>query len=75
NEPYLSQESWWNLDARGAYAFGPNEQFEIAVWGKNLTGEKYCAGLVSLQGLAESLLCTGNYSDPTYGVTAGIRFD
>lgn len=75
NEPYLSQESWWNLDARGAYAFGPNEQFEIAVWGKNLTGEKYCAGLVSLQGLAESLLCTGNYSDPTYGVTASYHFD
>ena len=75
NAPYLSQESWWNLNARGSYAFGPDEQFEIAVWGKNLTGEEYCTGLVSLQGLSESLLCYGNYSDPTYGVTAGIRFD
>ena len=75
NAPYLSQDGWWNLDARGAYAFGPNQEFEIAVWGKNLTGEGYCGGLVSLQGLAESLLCYGNYSDPTYGVTAGYRFE
>ena len=75
NAPYLSQDGWWNLDARGAYAFGPNQEFEIAVWGKNLTGEGYCGGLVSLQGLSESLLCYGNYSDPTYGVTAGYRFE
>ena len=75
NAPYLSQEGWWNLDARGSYAFGPNQQYEIAVWGKNLTGQEYCTGLVSLQGLSESLPCYGNYSGTTYGVTASYRFE
>ena len=76
NAASLSQEGWWNLDARGSYAFGPNQQYEIAVWGKNLTGQEYCSGLVTLKdAAAESHLCYGNYSDPTYGVTASYRFD
>ena len=76
NAAHLSQDGWWNLDARGSYAFGPGQQFEIAVWGKNLTGEEYCSGMVSLKNAAgESFLCYGNYSDPTYGVTASYSFD
>ena len=76
NAPNLSQqEGVWNLDARAAFRFGPGERFEVAAWGKNLNGEKYCRGHTSLQGLVESNLCLANLSEPTYGVTAAIRFE
>ena len=76
NAPNLSQqEGVWNLDARAAFRFGPGERYEVAAWGRNLNGEKYCRGMTSLQGLVESNLCLANLSEPTYGVTAAIRFE
>ena len=76
NAPNLSQqEGVWNLNARASFRFGPDERFEVAAWGKNLNGEEYCRGMTSLQGLVESNLCLANLSDPTYGVTAAIRFE
>ncbi len=76
NAPNLSQqEGVWNLDARAAFRFGPGERYEVAAWGKNLNGEEYCRGMTSLEGLVESNLCLANLSEPTYGVTAAIRFE
>ena len=76
NAPNLSQpEGVWNLDARAAFRFGPGERYEVAAWGKNLNGAEYCRGATSLQGLVESNICLGNLSEPTYGVTAAIRFE
>ena len=76
NAPNLSQQQGvWNLDARAAFRFGPGERYEVAAWGKNLNGAEYCRGATSLQGLVESNLCLANLSEPTYGVTAAIRFE
>ena len=76
NAPNLSQpEGVWNLDARAAFRFGPGARYEVAAWGKNLNGAEYCRGATSLQGLVESNICLGNLSEPTYGVTAAIRFE
>ena len=41
NAANLSQEGFWNVDARVIYTFGSNEQYEINAWGENLTGEEY----------------------------------
>ncbi len=75
NAANLSQEGYWNVNARATYTFGANEQFEVNVWGENLTGEEYCNGFTSLAGLSESNLCLPNLSEPTFGVGAAIRFD
>ncbi len=76
NVPNLSQpDGIWNLDARASFRFGPGERYEVAAWGKNLNGEKYCRGMTSLQGLVESNLCLPSLSEPTYGITAAIRFE
>lgn len=75
NAANLSQEGFWNVDARVIYTFGSNEQYEINAWGENLTGEEYCNGMTSLAGLSESNLCLLNLSEPTFGVGAAIRFD
>jgi len=75
NAPNLSNEGYWNLNARGSYAFGANEEYELSVWGENLTGEEYCITMTSLAGLAESNLCLPNLSDPVFGVGLKMHFD
>ena len=76
NVPNLSQpEGIWNLDARASFRFGTGERYEVAAWGKNLNGEEYCRGMTSLQGLVDSNLCLPSLSEPTYGITAAVRFE
>ncbi|MEZ5500229.1 MAG: TonB-dependent receptor [Steroidobacteraceae bacterium] len=74
NARNLSQDAYWTASARGSYRFGERQQFEVGVWGENLTGEKYCNGMTSLAGLSESNLCVAALSEPTYGINATIRF-
>lgn len=75
NDPRLIGASNWNLNARGSYAFGRNGQFEISVWGENLTDAEYCTGATTLEGLAESILCIPNDGEPLYGLTVTVRFE
>ena len=49
NVPNLSQpDGIWNLDARASFRFGPGERYEVAAWGKNLNGEKFCPNTPNL---------------------------
>lgn len=75
NAKNLSQEGFWNLNARASYAFGENNRYEVSVWGENLTEEEYCNGMTSLAGLSESNLCLPALSESTFGVTATIQFE
>ena len=75
NAANLSQDGFWNLNARASYTFGEREQYDVSLWGENLTGEEYCIGMTSLEGLSESLLCIPSLSEPTFGVTGTLRFD
>ncbi len=75
NAPNLSQEGFWSVNARASYAFGAEEQYDVAVWGENLTGEEYCIGMTSLAGLSESNLCIPSLSEPTFGVSGTVRFE
>ena len=75
NARNLSQEGYWILNARAAYNFGSNEEYEVSVWGKNLNGQEYCNSATSLEGLVDSLLCVPGLSEPTYGITASYHFN
>ena len=75
NNPNLSEPSYWNVGARVSYAFGPDQRYQVAGWGRNLTGEEWCNGYTSLEGLSDSLLCLPNLSEPTYGITASVNWE
>jgi iron complex outermembrane receptor protein len=74
NDAPFRQSSIWLVGARGSYRFGSEEQYEIAVWGDNLTDEEYCMGSTSLAGLAESIQCTPSDGVTTYGLTVSVRY-
>jgi iron complex outermembrane recepter protein len=75
NNRNLSQPSYWVLNARGSYTFGSKGQYDVSVWGKNLTGENYCTARTDLNGLVDSTLCIGNIGEPIYGISAAYSFD
>ncbi|NKB35725.1 MAG: TonB-dependent receptor [Gammaproteobacteria bacterium] len=75
NERVLSQSGYWLLNARGSYAFGSSEEYEVSVWGKNLTGEEFCNSKTDLAGLTEAIICVPGLSEPTFGVTASYNFN
>ncbi|MBT6208473.1 MAG: TonB-dependent receptor [Woeseia sp.] len=75
NAANLSQEGYWNVNARASYEFGSERKYEVSFWGENLTGEEYCVGMTSLAGLTESNICLPSLSEPTYGITAALNFD
>ena len=75
NAPNLSQEGFWNLNARVSYTFGSNEQYDVSLWGENLTEEEYCVGMTSLAGLSEANICLPSLSEATFGLTGTVQFD
>jgi len=64
-----------DLNARISYRFGEEEQYNVALWGKNLTDEEYCAGMVDLTGLAEGVQCNPSEGVVRYGLTVTAAFD
>ena len=53
-------ESAFFINARAAYTFGNEQQYEVAVWGHNLTAEKTCYDISRNDGLTNSSACTQN---------------
>jgi len=59
-------------NARAALAFGPDDNYEIAVWGRNIFDERTPFYTLYLGGLN---YVSAAWNDPaTYGVTATVRF-
>jgi iron complex outermembrane recepter protein len=75
NARNLSESSYWQLNARSSFSFGSNEEYEVSVWGKNLTGEEFCNSKTDLAGLTEAIICVPALSEPTYGITASYHFN
>ena len=60
------------LNARASVSFGPEENFEIAVWGKNILDDRVPLYTLYLGGLN---YVGSHYNDPaTYGVTATVKY-
>jgi iron complex outermembrane receptor protein len=65
------------LNARAAYAFGENQQYNLALWGNNLTEEFACSSVIWGPGAAP----TSNFScevsafgEAMYGMTFEANF-
>jgi iron complex outermembrane recepter protein len=72
--PIDEYESRVEVDARATYAYGDSDQHEVSVFGKNLTGEKYCVEIQDLRGVSGSFYCVPNDGEAQYGVQAKFRF-
>lgn len=62
------------LNAHAAYAFGDSRQYELSVYGNNLTGAKYCTELQDLRGVSGSYYCVPNNGRPEWGVQGKMNF-
>lgn len=59
-------------NARAALTFGPDDNYEVAIWGRNIFDERSLASGLFVGGLNYS---SGTYNEPaTYGVSATVRF-
>ena len=70
------------VDARAAYNFGASRQYQIAVYGENLTSQKACYSrdlqdspvIYTASPVASTVPCWPNIGQPQYGVTASVNF-
>jgi iron complex outermembrane receptor protein len=62
------------INARVSYAFGSSRQYELALYGDNLTSEKYCLEIQDLRGVSGSFYCVPNEGEVRYGMQARVNF-
>jgi iron complex outermembrane receptor protein len=71
DQVYVTDPSYFLLNATASFEFGENQRYRFSVWGKNLTNDLY------FQNLQEFAIGTsiGFVGDPrSYGVTLGVSF-
>jgi iron complex outermembrane receptor protein len=62
------------VNARIGFAFGASQQFEVALFGNNLTDEEYCVEIQDLRGVSGSFYCVPNEGEARYGLQARVNF-
>jgi iron complex outermembrane receptor protein len=62
------------INARAGLAFGADNQYEVAVYGDNLTSEKYCVEIQDLRGVSGSFYCVPNEGEARWGVQFSANF-
>jgi len=65
------------LNARAAYAFGRNQEYNVAIWGNNLTDEFACSSVIWGPGAAPAgnFSCeVSAYGEAMYGMTFEANF-
>jgi iron complex outermembrane receptor protein len=72
--PIDEYEARTELNARAGYVFGTDGQYELALFGNNLTGEKYCVELQDLRGVSGSFYCVPNEGEVRYGLQGRVTF-
>jgi iron complex outermembrane receptor protein len=72
--PIDEYDSRTELNARAAYAFGPSQKYEVALFGNNLTSEKYCLEIQDLRGVSGSFYCVPNDGEARYGIQGRVNF-
>ena len=76
NTPEKTQNGYGIVNARVSYAFGPENRYELAIWGKNLTDTEFCQEYGELRGgFGESIPCIRSDALVTYGISASVFFD
>ncbi len=72
--PIDEYESRFEVNARATFAYGESDQYEISLFGDNLTEEKYCIELQDLRAVSSSFYCVPNEGVTQYGLQARISF-
>jgi iron complex outermembrane receptor protein len=72
--PIDEYTSRFELNARATYAFGNTRQYELSIYGDNLTSDKYCLEIQDLRGVAGSFYCVPNDGEVRYGMQARVTF-
>jgi iron complex outermembrane receptor protein len=62
------------VNARASLKFGREQQYELALWGENLTGEKTCINIGREGSLTNSVTCLPNAGMAFYGASFEVRF-
>ncbi|OHD06271.1 TonB-dependent receptor [Sphingopyxis sp. RIFCSPHIGHO2_12_FULL_65_19] len=71
NDPLISSKPYWLFNARVSLA-GEKDGWEVALWGRNLTRERYVVSGVNLASLG---IVNRIYNAPrTYGVELSFRY-
>jgi iron complex outermembrane receptor protein len=74
DDPLFREGDQFFVNARASYRFGSNQQYQVDLWGKNLTGTQYFTDITDLSGLSDTLLVTPNDGEQIYGVTLTVDF-
>jgi len=76
DNPRDESSSYNFLNARASYGFGQNDQFNVALWGNNLTDEFACSSVIWGPGSgANNFSCeVAAYGEAMYGVTFEANF-
>ncbi|MCZ6503446.1 MAG: TonB-dependent receptor [Gammaproteobacteria bacterium] len=82
DDPFQRKDTQFYINARAAFLFGGEEQYEVALWGDNLTEEKFCTQIEPLDSffeigpdpLTSTASCNPSTGQRTYGITAKIIF-
>jgi iron complex outermembrane receptor protein len=75
--PIFHEDSFWLVNVRASYGFGANREYEVAIFGNNLTDTEYCmqrTDNVNVSAFSGTGRCTGNPGEAIYGVTARVEF-
>ncbi|MDB6106110.1 MAG: TonB-dependent receptor-like protein [Gammaproteobacteria bacterium] len=72
--PIDEYDARFEIDARATYAFGAQQQYEVAVFGDNLTSARYCVEIQDLRGVSGSFYCVPNEGEPRWGVQGRMNF-
>ncbi|HVW71367.1 MAG TPA: TonB-dependent receptor, partial [Steroidobacteraceae bacterium] len=76
NSPDQIEPGYWLFNSRAAYQFGATRQYDLSVWGKNLTGTQYCIERESQAGIpfGNTAVCVPNEARRFFGLTFNARF-
>ena len=72
-EPGTVTSEAFFVNARASYRFGSVQQYEVSVWGENLSSEKTCYDISNNETLTVANGCTQNPGMAFYG--AGFQYD
>jgi iron complex outermembrane receptor protein len=72
--PIDEYDSRSELGARATFVFGGKQQYELSLFGNNLTSEKYCSDIQDLRGVSGSFYCLPNEGEANFGMQAKVGF-
>lgn len=74
-DPRVAEPGYWLIDASTRYRFGASEQFELALWGRNLAATRYCLSrsLAAGLGSGDTINCQPNEGVRFFGLSLYLR--